>query len=47
MLSNRLRRRGRELRLLGPSPQTMSMIEQVGLSRLPGVRIDSGAGALA
>jgi anti-anti-sigma regulatory factor len=46
-LSNRLRRRGQELRLLGPGPQIMSMIEHVGLNRLPGVRIDSGAGALA
>jgi anti-anti-sigma regulatory factor len=42
MLSNRLRRRDRQLRLLGPKPQIMSMIEQVGLHRLPGVRIDSG-----
>jgi anti-anti-sigma regulatory factor len=48
MLSNRLRRRGRQLRLLGPKPQIMSMIEQVGLHRLPGVRIDGGpAPALA
>jgi anti-anti-sigma regulatory factor len=48
MLSNRLRRRDRQLRLLGPKPQIMSMIEQVGLHRLPGVRIDCGpAPALA
>ena len=42
MLSNRLRRRDRQLRLLAPRPQIMSMIEQVGLHRLPGVRIDGG-----
>lgn len=45
MLSNRLRRRGRQLRLLGPKPQTMSMIEHVGLHRLPGVHIDGGPAA--
>jgi anti-anti-sigma regulatory factor len=43
MLSNRLRRRGMQLRLLGPKPQIMSMIEQVGLNRLPGVSMDSTA----
>jgi len=41
-LSNRLRARGRQLRLLDPKPQIMSMIEHVGLHRLPGVRIDGG-----
>lgn len=41
MLSNRLRRRGRLLRLLGAQPAVTAMIEQVGLDRLPGVRVDS------
>lgn len=44
MLSNRVRRRDGQLRLLGPKPQIMSMIEEVGLHRLPGVRIDGGSG---
>jgi len=39
MLSNRLRRRGRLLRLQGAQPAIMAMIEQVGLDRLPGVRV--------
>lgn len=42
MLANRLRRRGRQLRLLAPRPQIMSVIEQVGLHRLPGVRLEGG-----
>ncbi len=39
MLSNRLRRRGRTLLLCGAQPQIMSLIETVGLHRLPGVKV--------
>jgi anti-anti-sigma regulatory factor len=39
MLSNRLRRRGRALLLQAPQPQIMSLIELVGLHRLPGVQL--------
>jgi anti-anti-sigma regulatory factor len=38
-LSQRLRRRGRALLLVGAQPQIMSLIETVGLHRLPGVRL--------
>ncbi len=38
-LSQRLRRRGRALLLVGAQPQIMSLIEAVGLHRLPGVRL--------
>jgi anti-anti-sigma regulatory factor len=40
MLSRRLRRRGRALLLRGAQPQIMTLIELVGLHRLPGVRLD-------
>ena len=40
LLSNRLRRGGRALRLRGAQPQIMRVIEHVGLHRLPGVRLD-------
>jgi anti-anti-sigma factor len=40
MLSRRLRRRGRALRLHGAQPQIWTLIETVGLDRLPGVRAD-------
>jgi anti-anti-sigma regulatory factor len=40
MLSRRLRRRGRSLRLYGAQPQIWTLIETVGLDRLPGVRHD-------
>ena len=39
MLSNRLRRRGRALLLQAPQPQILSLIELVGLHRLPGVQL--------
>ncbi len=43
MLSNRLRRRGRALLLRGAQPQIVTLIEMVGLSRLPGVQMLTGA----
>jgi anti-anti-sigma regulatory factor len=39
MLSHRLRRRGRALLLQGAQPQIVSLIELVGLHRLPGVQL--------
>ncbi|HET9074567.1 MAG TPA: STAS domain-containing protein [Solirubrobacteraceae bacterium] len=47
MVSRRLRRRGRALRLRGAQPQIMAIIESFGLHRLPGVRIDGPSPALA
>lgn len=47
MLSRRLRRRGRAILLRGAQPQTRTLIELVGLHRLPGVRFDGPATALA
>jgi anti-anti-sigma regulatory factor len=38
-LSQRLRRRDKALLLSGAQPQIMSLIESVGLDRLPGVRV--------
>ena len=40
MLSRRLRARGRAILLRGAQPQIMTLIELVGLDRLPGVRLD-------
>jgi anti-anti-sigma regulatory factor len=40
MLSRRLRSRGRAILLRGAQPQIMTLIELVGLHRLPGVRLD-------
>lgn len=40
MLSRRLRHCGRALWIRGAQPQIRSLIEAVGLHRLPGVRID-------
>jgi anti-anti-sigma regulatory factor len=40
MLSRRLRRRGRSILLHGAQPQIMTLIELVGLHRLPGVRME-------
>jgi hypothetical protein len=42
VLSRRLRVRGRKLLLSGAQPQVMNVIEQVGLPRLPGVRLVEG-----
>jgi anti-anti-sigma regulatory factor len=47
MLSRRLRRRGRALRLRGAQPQILALIELVGLHRLPGVRLEGPTAALA
>jgi len=47
MLSRRLRRRGRAILLRGAQPQIWTLIELVGLHRLPGVRFDGPATALA
>jgi anti-anti-sigma regulatory factor len=47
MLSRRLRKRGRGILLRGAQPQIRSLIEMVGLHRLPGVRLDGTAPALA
>jgi anti-anti-sigma regulatory factor len=47
MLSRRLRRRGRTLLLRAPQPQIWTLIELVGLHRLPGVRLDGAMPALA
>ncbi len=47
LLSRRLRRRGRMLLLRGAQPQIKTLIEIVGLHRLPGVRFDGAAPAVA
>ena len=40
MLSRRLRRHGRRLRLRGARPQIIGVIETWGLDRLPGVLLE-------
>jgi anti-anti-sigma regulatory factor len=40
VLSRRLRRHGRAILLRGAQPQIMTLIEMVGLDRLPGVRLE-------
>lgn len=47
MLSRRLRRRGRVMLLRGAQPQIRALIVMVGLHRLPGVRFEGAAPALA
>lgn len=47
MLARRLRKHGRCMRLTGPQPQIRTLIELVGLQRLPGVSIEGPAPALA
>ncbi len=47
MLSRRLRAKGRAILLRAPQPQVRRLIEMVGLDRLPGVRFDGAAPALA
>jgi ABC-type transporter Mla MlaB component len=45
VLARRQRVRGRAVRLRQPNPQVKSMIEAVGLHRLPGVTVDGLAAA--
>ncbi len=40
VLAQRLRRQGRNLRLMGPQPQIQTLIEMVGLHRLPAVALE-------
>jgi len=47
MLSRRLRQRGRTILLRGAQPQIRTLIEMVGLHRLPGVKFDDTSAALA
>lgn len=47
MLARRLRVRGRGISLRGAQPQIRTLIELVGLHRLPSVRIDGTAPAFA
>jgi anti-anti-sigma regulatory factor len=47
MLSRRLRAKGRSILLRGPQPQIRTLIEIVGLHRLPGVRFEGPSPALA
>ncbi len=46
MLARRLRAHGSALLLRGAQPQIRTLIERVGLHRLPGVRLDGPATAL-
>jgi anti-anti-sigma regulatory factor len=46
-LARRLRHRGRTVLLCGAQPQIAALIEQVGLHRLPGVRLVGPSPALA
>jgi anti-anti-sigma regulatory factor len=43
MLARRLRAHGREILLRGAQPQIRTLIELVGLHRLPGVRLEGPA----
>ena len=47
MLARRLRVRGLVLLVRGAQPQIQTLIELVGLHRLPGVRLEGPRGALA
>jgi anti-anti-sigma regulatory factor len=40
VLARRLRARGREILVRGAQPQVMALIRQVGLHRLPAVRLE-------
>ena len=46
-LARRLRHRGRMVLLCGAQPQITALIQQVGLHRLPGVRLVGPSPALA
>ena len=43
MVARRLRKAGREIVLRGAQPDIQTLIELVGLHRLPGVRVESAA----
>jgi anti-anti-sigma regulatory factor len=47
MLARRLRTHGRAILLRGAQPQIWTLIEVVGLHRLPGVKLEGPASALA
>jgi anti-anti-sigma regulatory factor len=47
VLARRLRVEQRTLHLMAPRPQVMRLIELVGLSRLPGVKLEGPSPALA
>jgi anti-anti-sigma factor len=47
MLARRLRTQGRAIRLRGAQPQIRTLIELVGLHRLPGVKLEGPASAFA
>jgi anti-anti-sigma regulatory factor len=47
MLARRLRVRGRAILLRGAQPQIRTLIELMGMHRLPGVRLEGPAAALA
>ncbi len=47
MLARRLRARGRAVLVRGAQPQIHTLIELVGLHRLPGVRVERPSPALA
>jgi anti-anti-sigma factor len=47
MLASRLRAHGRAIRLRGAQPQIMSLIESMGLDRMPGVNLEGSSPAFA
>jgi anti-anti-sigma regulatory factor len=47
MVARRLRKAGRVMHVRGAAPQIRTLIELVGLNRLPGVRLDGPAPAPA
>jgi anti-anti-sigma regulatory factor len=47
VLARRLRVRGRAILLRGAQPQIMTLIQLVGLHRLPGVKLEGPSPALA
>ncbi len=47
MLARRLRTHGQAIMLCGAQPQIRTLIELVGLHRLPGVKLEGPATALA
>lgn len=47
LLARRLRTQGRAILLRGAQPQIRTLIEAVGLHRLPGVKLEGPANAFA